>query len=113
MISIPQNAALILIDIQQGFDDPIWGRRNNLNAEANMAALLYAWRQTGRPIFHIQHLSRDTHSPLRAGSLGSEFKDIVRPLSRTEMSLPVWRLDILAPSLQREALSSLARIDVF
>ncbi len=79
MIPFPQNAALILIDIQQGFDDPLWGRRNNLNAEANMAALLYAWRQTGRPIFHIQHLSQDAHSPLRTGSPGSEFKDVVRP----------------------------------
>jgi nicotinamidase-related amidase len=79
MIPFPQNAALILIDIQKGFDDPVWGRRNNPDAETNMAALLHAWRQTGRPIFHIQHLSRDPHSPLRASSPGSEFKDIVRP----------------------------------
>jgi nicotinamidase-related amidase len=79
MVLFPQNAALILIDIQKGFDDPLWGRRNNPDAETNIAALLYAWRQTGRPIFHVQHLSQAAHSPLRAGSPGSEIKDIVLP----------------------------------
>ncbi len=79
MIPFPQNAALILIDIQQGFDDPLWGRRNNLDAETNTAALLHVWRQTGRPIFHVQHLSQDANSPLRTGSPGSEIKEIVLP----------------------------------
>jgi nicotinamidase-related amidase len=79
MLAFPQNAALVLIDIQKGFDDPVWGRRNNPHAEMNMATLLHAWRETGRPVFHIQHLSQDSRSPLRAGSPGSEIKDIVRP----------------------------------
>ncbi|MBA2284557.1 MAG: cysteine hydrolase [Ktedonobacteraceae bacterium] len=79
MPSFPQNAALILIDIQTGFDDPVWGRRNNPDAETNIATLLHAWRRTGRPIFHIQHLSLELQSPLRADSPGSEIKDMVRP----------------------------------
>ncbi len=41
MESFPQNAALILIDIQKGFDDLIWGRRNNPDAETNIAAWLH------------------------------------------------------------------------
>lgn len=79
MLSFPQNTALILIDIQQGFDDPFWGRRNNPDAETNMARLLEAWRQSGRPIFHIQHLSQSPHSPLRPGIPGNDFKESVRP----------------------------------
>lgn len=79
MHPFPQNTALILIDIQKGFDDPVQGRRNNPDAETNMAALLDTWRHTGRPIVHIQHLSQEPHSPLRAGSPGSEIKDIARP----------------------------------
>jgi nicotinamidase-related amidase len=79
MLPLPQNTALVLIDIQKGFDDPIWGRRNVPDAETNMASLLQAWRQAGQPIFHIQHLSQNPHSSLYSGSAGSEIKDIVRP----------------------------------
>lgn len=79
MTSLPQNAALLLIDIQKGFDDPVWGRRNNPDAETNMATLLHAWRQTGRPIFHIQHCSRHPESPLHPDLPGNEIKDLVRP----------------------------------
>jgi len=57
MHSLPPNAALISIDVQQAFDDPRWGQRNNPGAEGRIAALLAAWRATGRPVFHIQHRS--------------------------------------------------------
>ena len=33
---ITSNTALIIIDVQQGFDDPKWGQRNNPNAEGNI-----------------------------------------------------------------------------
>ena len=52
-----ENTVLIIIDVQKGFDDPVWGARNNPEAESNIAALLEAWRNSGRPIIHIQHNS--------------------------------------------------------
>jgi len=79
--AIPKNAALILIDIQQGFDDlKYWGPRNNPHAEANASKLLQAWRASGRPLFHVQHRSTTPGSPLRAGQSGCEFKPEVKPL---------------------------------
>lgn len=78
-MTVSQDTALILIDIQKGFDNPIWGRQNNLDAEMHAATLLQIWRQTGRPIFHIQHLSQDPSSPLRPGSPGCEIKQEVCP----------------------------------
>lgn len=77
----PENTALILIDVQQGFDEAeYWGPRNNSDAEANMAKLLNAWRQANQPVFHVQHLSNEPQSPLRPNQPGCEFKPEVQPL---------------------------------
>jgi nicotinamidase-related amidase len=43
--------------------------------------MLAAWRRTGRPVVHVQHLSREPRSPLRPGQPGVEFKDVARPLA--------------------------------
>ena len=76
-----QNTALIIIDVQNGFDDPSWGRRNNPGAEAAISRLLETWRRERRPIFHVQHLSRNPASPLRPGQKGVEIKESVKPLA--------------------------------
>jgi nicotinamidase-related amidase len=79
MDTLPQNTALIVIDVQEGMDDPVHGRRNNPEAEGNIARLLSAWRRTGRPIVHVQHLSPRPDSPFWPGQPGVEIKDEVRP----------------------------------
>ncbi len=80
MVELPQNAVLLLIDVQQGWDDPVWGARNNVQAEANIARLLTAWRDQGRPVYHAQHDSILPQSPLRPGQPGNAIKPAARPL---------------------------------
>jgi nicotinamidase-related amidase len=75
------DTALLIIDVQEGFKDPKWGRRNNPRAEENVARLLAAWREAGLPVFHAQHLSRNPKSPLRPGQPGVEFMAQARPLA--------------------------------
>ena len=66
--------ALVVIDVQQGFDDPVWGRRDNPACEANVASLVDAWRQAERPIVIVRHDSRSPGSPLRPGQPGNDLR---------------------------------------
>ena len=81
MQALPSNAALISIDVQQGFDDPSWGRRNNPDAERRIAALLAAWRAGSRPVFHVQHHSTSPGGRFRPGTPGFAHKPEAAPLA--------------------------------
>ncbi|MFI6002818.1 cysteine hydrolase family protein [Streptomyces sp. NPDC051366] len=77
-IALAPNAALLVIDVQKGFDDAsYWGPRNNPAAEANIAALMDAWQESGRPVVLVQHASRAAGSVLAADRPGHAFKDFV------------------------------------
>jgi nicotinamidase-related amidase len=70
--------ALVVIDVQEGFNDAAyWGERNNPACEGNIAALIAHWREHGRPLVYVRHDSTDPASPLRPGQPGNAFKPIV------------------------------------
>jgi nicotinamidase-related amidase len=77
---LPGNAVLLPIDLQRAIDHPSWGRRNNPDLEANVVRLFSAWRASGRPIVHVQHLSREPDSTYRPGQPGCDFKPEATPL---------------------------------
>jgi nicotinamidase-related amidase len=78
--TLPASAALLLIDVQKGFDSPYWGIRNNPQAEANMKRILDVWRRTVRPVVHVRHMSVEPDSPLRPNQSGNEFKPETAPI---------------------------------
>ena len=50
------RTALVVVDVQRAFDDAgYWGRRNNADCEANVASLIGAWRDAGRPLVFVRH----------------------------------------------------------
>jgi nicotinamidase-related amidase len=71
--------ALLVIDVQKGFDDPAWGARNNPDAEANIAHLIAAWRERGALVIHIHHDSPHPAGRLRSDKAGHEAKPEARP----------------------------------
>lgn len=79
MTDINDSTALLLIDVQQAFDDPRWGRRNNEGAEENMRRLLVAWREAGLPVIHVRHMSTTPGSTLAPGQPGNAIKALVAP----------------------------------
>jgi len=70
-----------VIDVQKAIDHPSWGERNNPDAEKNIAALLEAWRLSGRPVYHIRHDSTEPESKYRSGQPLHDFKPEAQPLA--------------------------------
>jgi len=82
--TLPKETALLIVDVQNAIDNSQWaryGKRNNLNAENNMALILNKWRQAGRKVIHIKHESKEIDSTYRPGFVGCEFKECVAPVS--------------------------------
>jgi nicotinamidase-related amidase len=102
MTKLPQPTALIVIDVQQAFLDPRWGERNNPQAESNIARLLAAWRNSGRPIRHVVHDSVEPNSLLRADSPGNAIQALAAP----KAAEPIYRKHVnsafIGTSLERD-----------
>ena len=69
--------ALLVIDVQAGFDDPMWGPRNNPSSEDNVAKLIAAWRAADRPVVFVRHDSVTAGSPLLPGQPGNDLKPFI------------------------------------
>ncbi len=72
-----ERVALIVVDVQQGFDDSVWGTRNNPDCERNIAALIEAWRSNDQPIVFVRHDSDEQDSPFTPDQRGNDFQEIV------------------------------------
>jgi nicotinamidase-related amidase len=72
---------LIVIDVERAFDDPLWGERNNPEAEAKIAEALRAWRAHGAPVIHVRHESTgdDGDDVFVSGTPAVEFKPEAMP----------------------------------
>lgn len=80
-----KNTALVVVDAQIGVNElRHWGgptgRRNNPACEANIAALLKAWRVRELPVAFTQHDSRQAVSPLKVGQPGGAFLEGLGPV---------------------------------
>ncbi len=78
MSRLDDRTALLLVDVQQGFERAeYWGDRNNPKCETNIAALLDHWRATERPVVFVRHDSTDQDSPLHPESPGNALQGIL------------------------------------
>lgn len=73
-MSLPAGTALVVVDVQVGFDDPWWGPRNNPACDANVQALVAAFGAAGRPLVFVRHDSSDAASPLHPSRAGNALK---------------------------------------
>ncbi len=72
--------ALVVVDAQLAFEDAeFWGRRDNPDCDRNIAALVAAWAEAGRPLVYVRHDSTSEGSPLHPSSPGNRLKDYLDP----------------------------------
>lgn len=72
------TAALVVVDVQQGFADAgYWGARDNPGAEANIGRLVVHWRAQRRPVVVVRHDSTDPASPLHPRAAGNALHPVV------------------------------------
>ena len=69
--------ALIVVDVQQAFDDPSNGPRNNPDCDANIAALIEHFRSRGEAIVVVRHDSVEEGSLLAPHHPGNALKPFV------------------------------------
>ena len=80
MFTPSNRSVLLVIDVQKAFDDPVWGKRNNPDAEENISQLIAAWRQRAYPIIHIQHLNPNPESIFNQNQPGFRIKKEALPV---------------------------------
>ncbi|NYG54989.1 isochorismatase family protein [Nocardioides perillae] len=73
-VALGARTALVVVDVQQAFDDPWWGERDNPACDDRVAALVRAFHAAGRPVVHVQHSSADPSSPLHPSQPGHRLK---------------------------------------
>jgi nicotinamidase-related amidase len=102
MTILPPTTALLLVDLQKGFDEPTWGRRNNPQMESQILVLLQAWRAREWPVFHVRHMSTDPGSPLWPGKPGNNFKEALAPVDGERLIEKRVHSSFIGTSLEEE-----------
>lgn len=80
-MTLSDQAALVIVDVQQAIDHPRYAGRNNPELLPNLERILYRWRRLGRPVYLVADDSPDPESPWRPGQPGNEFKQEIAPIA--------------------------------
>ena len=79
-MKLGKRAVPLVIDVQAGFDDVGWGRRNNPQAEESIADLLAASRASGAAVLHVRHDSTCDKGSFRPSTPGNHVKPLAAEL---------------------------------
>jgi len=74
------HTALLVIDMQKAFNSPIWGERNNPQAEYQALKVLAYFRKHDLPVLHVQHISDNPQSQFH-NKQNQEFKSGFEPVA--------------------------------
>lgn len=73
-----EQAALVVIDMQQGFLESVWGATTNYpKCEENVEQLVRAWTTANLPVVVAQHNSLSPESPLNPDHPGNALMPVI------------------------------------
>jgi nicotinamidase-related amidase len=75
------ESTLLVIDVQQAFDNPRWGKRNNEGCEGNIARILETWRRAGHSVIHVHHQSEGQDGLFSFGQPGFQVMAFAEPIA--------------------------------
>jgi len=71
---------LIVLDVQDAIDQPVWADKNNPDYVKAIQKLLAHWREKGWPVLHVKHHEPTSTSTYHTHGLWSGIKAEVAPL---------------------------------
>ena len=87
MMTLNSKMALIVVDVQMALanDDAAGAERSCRQAETNIAKLLDAFRQQGKPVVHVHHHGSDPSDPFHPSAPGSAVQPFASPLESEQV----------------------------
>jgi nicotinamidase-related amidase len=76
--TLQARPALVVVDAQDGFDDPSWGPTNNADCDDNISQLVSGWVGRGLPLVYVRHDSVLPDSPLHPSRPGNRLRGYLR-----------------------------------
>jgi nicotinamidase-related amidase len=103
-----RQSALLVVDAQDSFKvGPRWERRNNLNFERNVGALIEAYREAGLPVVYFLHTDGD--EGFATDHPAFKLMDFLRPRSGEPVFLKNTRNAFTSTTLQTHLLENSVR----
>ncbi len=98
------DTALLIIDVQDAFNErlALGHKRNNPDAEANIARILAHFRQNSLPIFHIHHASTEPDSLFAPEKSGFAVQDIAKPKAGEAVIVKTVNSSFIGTSLEAD-----------
>ena len=76
------NAVFMIVNPQKAFEDLESGPISNPKAVENIRQILNRWRELGRKVIFVKHVSKSSESPLAPGLPTSDFIEALEPLPK-------------------------------